>query len=208
MPGTLAVTTAAKSSQLTTLATARAEIDVPAAMDDAALGRLIDRASAALAGLCGRAFGAQAVTETFRPAVPAGYRPDPLILTLPPSGDVQVTADGAALTAGTDFEVTSGMLYRLCGSRRVPWRAMAVVATYSAGWNLPNDPSPNLPADLEDACLSLIREALAARERDASVQRDRSDFGEVTYFDRGTGTAMAVPPEMAAQLAGYVVRVW
>lgn len=233
MPGLVTVTVAATSRRLTSLDAARLEVGQDTADDDLILGKLIDRASAVIAGHTGRVFGVETVAETFRlgwwyggigpipqfsgqgainvRGVPTVARTAPLTLARDPVTTLaMVVENGTTLDPAADFEVdtTAALLYRLRSGCRSWWCGPAVVVTYSAGYVLPNDPTNRtLPEDAEDACLALIRSAYAARGRDPTIITDMLNGDRMQYREVGAGS-MTLDDGLKAQLASYVVHAW
>lgn len=214
MQSLVKTTVAPAASRLTTPAAAQAECGTS---DD--VSALIDRASAAIVRYCGRQFGLQTVTETYRrthdywrdPLLSALRRARPLMLRYAydqvPSS---VTIDaGTALVADTDYEIDleAGMLWRLFSGARRHWQCSTdIVVVYQTGWNLPNDGSPNLPADVEAACLTLVRGAFNYIASDSTVSRDMTEgVGLVNYFAR-SASGLVMDAGLADMLSGYVVR--
>lgn len=214
MPGIVTVTVPAASTRLTMLATAQADLGTTSDVSG-----LIDRASSTIATHCGRAFGLQTVSEMFRrharlAASSELHRmhrdPKPLNLQYDAQSIVSVTEDTNALTAGTDFEAdnAAGLLWRLYGDSRKEWYGRVTTVVYTTGWNLPNDGSPNMPGDLEDACLTLVRSAFYGQGRNPNVAMDLTEgVGRVQYWDRSI-SSMVIDEAMSAALNPYVVRVW
>lgn len=228
MTGILSVIAPAISTQLTTVAAAKAELGLTDSSEDATLSALVDRASAVIAAHCGRVFGRETVSETFRRnwvpglgvnahvglfGTPFDSRlQQPLVLQRPghrtaPTTLQSVTENGVPLDPAADYEIDQapGLVYRLRNGLRSWWGVPVVVVTYAVGWALPNDPGPNLPADIEGACLSLVRSAYFARGRDPNVALDMLNGDRTQFWDRSV-SAFAVDEALAASLADYVVR--
>lgn len=124
------------------------------------------------------------------------------------------------LTAGTDFEVEAGSLlagdegaarlYRLNaqGNPRT-WAASQILAVYQAGYSLPNDSSPNMPSDLEDACLRLVTARFKARGRDPFLRGESEPGLGAPQYWIGTmpGQRGAFPPEIESLINPYRVPV-
>lgn len=199
MPGLVKVTVAPTLASLTTLDAAQAECDTP---DD--ITSLVDRASAFVASYCGRLFGLQTLTETFRlERHPRHRRVAPLVLQYKPASVTGVTEEGTALTVDVDYEVDGQLLHRLCGDYRREWHDTPTVVTYTTGWTLPD----NVPADLEAACLALVRGAFNFVGSDPSVALDMTEgVGRVQYFAR-SASALVADVGIADMLSPYVVRV-
>lgn len=215
MDSLVKVITPPASSRLTTPAAAQAACGTP---DD--VTALIDRASAAIARYCGRQFGLQTVQETFRRQ--HAYFVDtwlggrrhvrPIVLRYAydqtPSS---VTIDGGdALVADTDYEIDleAGMLWRLFSGIRQRWQcSTSIVIEYQTGFALPNDEAPDLPADLEGACLALVQNAFNYIGSDPTVSSDQTfQVGITNYFARPL-SGLIMDAGLTDALSGYVVRV-
>lgn len=230
MAGLVTVTTPASRTRLSSVANGRIEIGVSDASQDAWLGAAIDRASGIIARYTGRVWGVEAVSEVFRfgwePGVgpasqtvapygtPLNIQRRPLTLSRIPvlsSPVVAVTENGTALTLGTDFEIdaAAGLAYRLRGGNRGWWGVPTITVAYSAGYVLPEDPSPTLPAEVEGVCLTLVRQAWDMKSRGARVVMDQAEgVGQVRYADRGTDAAMMLDAGLQAILAPFRAPVW
>ena len=80
---------------------------------------------------------------------------------------------------------------------------LPITAGPSAGWALPNDASPTLPADIRRACIQLVASLYGARGRDLMVRSESAqDVGQVSYLDPRAGME-ALPPQVAGLLAPY-----
>lgn len=205
MPGLVKVTAAPTSASLTTLAAAQAEC---ATSDD--ISALIDRASAAIAAYCGRAFGLQTIAETFRLGRdswrwPTHLRVAPLVLQYPPVSVISVTEDGTALAVDVDYERDGSLLHRLSSSSyRREWYISPTVVTYTTGWTLPDA----VPSDLEAACLVIVRTAFNYIGSDPSVSSDQTfQVGTTNYFAR-SASGFVIDAGVADMLSKYLVRVW
>jgi hypothetical protein len=125
------------------------------------------------------------------------------------------------LTLGTDFEADTGSrvsgdegasrLFRLNqqGNPRT-WPAAMIQVVYQAGYALPNDSSPNLPEELEQACCLLIAARFTARGRDPMlVERTQGGtLGTERFWVGGTpGQVGMFPPEVTSLLDLYRVPV-
>ena len=210
----LTVVTPAASTRLVTIAAARAELRAGGDVTDAAIGALIDQASAAMAGYRGAGFGRRMLRETLRGC---WGRPALMLSAYPVAQLVSLTAGGAAMTADAGFELdpTTGLIYRLSGGCRSPWAAGTVVVQYQDGWVLPLDPvqgqsvppASDLPADLTRACLTLVSGLSAASGRDPSLRSESvAGVGSTTWAEAGPDAA-GLPPQVAATLARYLTPV-
>lgn len=224
MPGIVTVTAPATAAKLTQLATVKDELDVADSGSDAKLARMIDRASGAIAGHCRRVFGVETLAETFRLGWEPGIGPTaqvvapygtplsvqrrPLILSKPGVRSVVSVAENGNVLDPSSYEVdaASGLIHRMNGGVRAYWTAPAIVITYTAGWKLPGDPDRDLPADIEDACLSLVRSAWFARARDPNLAMDLTEgVGQAQYWKRSV-SGMAIDDALSAALTPYVLR--
>lgn len=188
----LEVLTPAGSSDLTTLATAKRELGVADATQDARIADLIREASDLVAQWCNRAgFGRETLRQTERLASPVD------VLVLQRDLGVTVTTvieDGVALSAG-DYERGGVLLYRLRGDLRVLWTARTVVIEYQAGFALPDD----VPAALERACLDLLAGLWHGQGRDPAVRNETTEgVGAVGYFEHRADTLPLAVDRLAA----------
>ncbi len=188
----LEILSAAANSDLTTLATAKRELGVADATQDAHIADLIREASDLVAQWCNRSgFGRQTLRQTERLAGPV----DVLVLQRDLGVLVSsVTEDGLALSAG-EYERGGVLVYRLRGDVRVPWTARMVVAEYDAGFVLPDD----VPPALERACLDLLAGLWHGQGRDPAVRNETTEgVGAVGYFEHRADTLPLAPDRLAA----------
>lgn len=172
--------TPASTHLLTTLAAARAALTVT--QTDAALADLIAQASGIIQDALRRPEGLGRATyrQTIRLTQPAEY----LVL----AGDLApavsaVVADGITLP-GTDYELSSGVLYRLSDDARVMWTQAKVVVTYQSGYTLLGD----LPYAIERACIDMVQALAYSRGRDPGVRSESVEgVGAVSYYDAANG---------------------
>lgn len=198
---TVAQTVAPVSTDLTTLATAKARLGIVDSSQDSLLAALITAASGIIAAECRWVIGARTLAETFRYTKPAPYAWR-LMLSQPVASVVSVTLDGVALT-GAEYETESGMLrYLGTDGTPQPWSGWPVVVTYTSGYTLP----ANAPPVLAEVCLGLVARAYQANARDPLIRRESVEgVGMVDYFDR-PGPALALDEADRACLAPW--KVW
>jgi len=193
MPSILTETTSPVSTALTTLAKAKEELGITDTASDALITKLIDRASSVIASYCDRVFGYAVLSELFRYAPITGFARAnwrTLRLSRWPLVSLTSVTDGDGLVSPTLYESETGptfsFVHRILNSERSFWTQPPFTVVYTAGWNLPNDTSPNLPSDVEEVCLSMVRSAWYRRQGDPSVQIDLVEgVGRTTYFQRG-----------------------
>lgn len=181
--GTLTVTTSASVRALCTLAAVKGELGIADMASDALLNERILQASRAIEEYSGCSFAREGLTEQFRPE----DRPGPLFLARYPVASItSIVADGTLLAADTGYEakLASGLVHRLSGDRRVPWRDRKVTIAYLSGFNLPDQPSPDLPENISRACIMLVKSWWAAKGRDPGVRSESTEgIDAVSYFD-------------------------
>ncbi len=127
----LTVLTPASSRAPTTLATVKDEIGITDDTADARLLRWIDEASERIETYLGRVLASETVRETFRlTGAPACLR-----LARPPLTAIdRIDVDGVTLASDQyGADATAGLLYPICGDRRVRRFSSAVIVTYTAG---------------------------------------------------------------------------
>ena len=234
MPGFVTITSPPASTALTTLANAKAVINITSTADDAFITSLIGRASSVIAQYCGRDFGLQTCVEIFRYGAGSYIGPSaqsvapygtplaaqfiPISLSLFP---VQVSTfsvvenSDSALTLGTDFDLdpAAGLAYRVRAGLRSWWNVPTVTATYSAGYVLPADSPVSgvaaLPGQVEECALALVTAAYMRRGRDPSVILDVTEgVGRVGYAKLETLSGMAIDDSMASMLQSYRRMSW
>jgi hypothetical protein len=201
----LTTVTPPADTDLTTLASVKAELSLANGTDDAAILAMIGQASAAIERDLNRgALGLASYVETFRaPPSTGGYsgrgRLRLMLSRTPVATITSIVEDGVTLTAGTDFdfEADTGFVNRIAGGRVREWTAQTIQVTYDAGYILPRFPARDLPADIERACLSLVKLYYFARNRDPLVKsEDVQGAVNTAYFVGGD----AIPPDIAGLL--------
>ena len=193
-------TLAAPSQMLTTVKAAIDELDIGDENQNARLERFIKRASAKIVSLTNRVFGEERVTETVR-----AYGRTQVLLERTPIVQIhEVTYDGNELTDWEIHDRAAGILYRRSGWI---WGAGLMSSysgiedfpapsseeakytiDYTAGYVLPsfpssfvrNDSSVDLPFDVEEFCLQLVRLLYFARATDPQIQSE--SIGDYQYL--------------------------
>src|SRR5215207_5596973 len=83
-----------------------------------------------------------------------------------------VAEDGEELAAEDyEFDVTAGLLYRLCDDEQTRWRARKVTAVYTGGYVSLTD----LPDAIERACITLVKAYRSSAKRDPSLRSEQID---------------------------------
>lgn len=188
MKSILTITVPATSQDLTTVATVKAELGITGTDSDDRLATLIDQASGIVAEYCGRSFGEETLTETFRlgfsgfsahgfsSSIPILYSGGdsapvggPLILSRRPVSSVKSVEETGELLVAADYELDPdpGMLYRMSGDQWSMWRGGKIVVVYIAGYALVD----SLPQGIERACIELVKSYWSAGSRDPALRR-------------------------------------
>lgn len=159
---------------LVSLAEVKAHLGIEGDADDAVLSSLIARASAAIVSYLGFDPNAGEYRETTETVTGQHYV---VLSRVPVSSITAVTVDGAALSENdTRLDAASGLLARLASGRSRTWEGRAVVAiTYEAGFT-------ETPADLQQACLTLVSAEWAARGKDPGLKSIGIGSISLTYF--------------------------
>ena len=207
----------ATSTDLTTLATIKDDLAIPAAdtSSDATLARFITEQSALVAQYCNRVFPVETVQDTLfldrdpYPYQVAGLQSELQLSRWPVlavTSVVETVALGSTntLTEGADFitDVANGWLTRLDPNTGVPtgWSPDQYTITYQAGLTSP-------PADLEMAVLRLVTARFKARGRDPYLRsQGEPGVGQEQYWIGALpGQTGPFPPDIAAVLEKYRV---
>jgi len=192
----LEILTPAATGDLTTLATAKRELGIVDAAQDARVADLVREASDLVAQWCNRSgFGRETLRQTARLASPV----DVIVLQRDLGVTISTVAeDGVALTTD-DYERGGVLLYRLREGVRVAWAARTVVLEYQAGFLLPDE----VPPALERACLDLLAGLWHGQGRDPAVRNETTEgVGAVGYFEH-RGDTLPLPPDRLAALERY-----
>lgn len=193
----------ATTQDLTTLETARVELDIPEAdtSQDAQIQRMIHEVSSIVATYCNQVFGEEMVEETFWPESCCEHIQTIVLDRMPVTSVIEATLDGTELGTG-DFQLDEqkGILYRLrdmgcCCSWSI-FREFKI--TYTAGYPLLD----GLPFAIERATLILMKDQFLAIGRDPNL-RSESIPGVHSYTFAGGGGRSPVTTEVAALLDSF-----
>ena len=209
------VVTPPTSSDLTTLENVKAELSISGNSDDAWLGMAISQVSQAISNYCNRVFGLATYKDVFR-LRRDGRGLDPLVLNRFPLvaiASIVETIDGVdqtPLVEGTDYEVNASTseIYRLDenGNPR-NWFASLITIQYQAGWALPNDDDPTMPADIEQAALKLLTARYRSKGRDPMLKAEGDPgVGQQQYWvGTASGQTGLFPDDVCGILDNYRV---
>lgn len=203
----LTVTTAATSKALTTLANVKSDLGIATATttDDALLNRYIDMASLSIAQFCNRIFVKQTYRaeffvehSRFNGALPAAFEKIDLSV-YPVVSIASLTENGQALTDGTHYrlEPNSSVFTRLNGALTQPWSNWPVVINFDGGY-------VTVPADIEDACIRMVRGRYMARDRDPFLKQESiPGVRDVTYWVPSATDSGNMSPDVMDILLNY-----
>lgn len=206
------------SNALTTLATAKSELQLTGSCDDSYLERLINAASDFVEQYTGRSF----YNEAAKVEKVAGYATAFLTVSKSPLNSIaSITFDGETVAAA-DYEIHNagaGMIWKRGGWVWTAPRRQDITdpplpgyerrlyqVTYDGGYITPNQVGTrDLPYDLEDAALRLVAMRYRQRGRDPSIVSERLLSWSASY-DKGSGgseTAPGIPPDVVSILDRY-----
>ncbi len=165
---------ATPAADLVSLETAKTYLGVEGTDDDAVLSSLITRASAAIVSYLGFNPNAGEYRETVETLAGQQYI---LLSRTPVTSISSVSVNSAALSSDTyRLDSASGLLARLSGGRYRAWESRsAVVVEYNAGY-------AEVPADLQQACLTLVNAAWAERGKDPALRSISIGSINLGYF--------------------------
>lgn len=198
---TLVVDTAALSTSLTTLQAVKDELQITDTSEDDYLTRQIALASAAVCSYLGIVMaddgtvtlGRETLIQTFTPPTSG---PVLSMLRRPIVSVTSLSEDGSTIEA-EKYSFDYGNIKRIGAS----WSRVEYVVEYVAGWLLPEDSGRNLPVEIEDAAISLIKASRFSRSRDPLLRSENILTGLYSYtlFDPREGNS-PLPPEVAAKI--------
>jgi hypothetical protein len=175
---------------------------------DEYLNFLRDVASQAFESACNRTFAQETIRDVFRLDHRRFDRDmtrgEELVLSRRPVSSITSVIDWTGTLDPTLYETDAeaGILYKLwnCGDGtfvRTPWCSRSVTGTYVAGYILPDDQGSNLPADIQDAVITLMRMRFKAKDRDPAL-RSQSDggIGNQSFW-------LGTPPDVQATISRY-----
>lgn len=206
-PYRTAIVTAAASTDMTTRATVKAELEITDNASDAKIDALIGQASATCTSYLNRTIAQETVTDYFRRDRARGCSGvinavGSLWLSRWPVSSISaIVEDGVTLdTTGYELNSNTGQLWRLDDDDRTRWSATKITITYVGGYTMITE----LPPDLERACLSLVKLQWFATKRDPLVRQENiPGVYEVAYGFGGITADNELPPEITGLLNAY-----
>jgi hypothetical protein len=208
MKSVLIVNTPADSSDLTVLATVKAELGLTTTAEDANIETWIDQASGACAAYCDKVFGLETVTETFRNRFSYVYRNqnklDSIQLQrIPVVSIVSIVEDTVTLVQDTDFwlDPDEGLIYRLDTNQNIiQWSFTQLTVNYSGGYELLG----TLPQNVERACIIQVKSLRSDATRDTSVKQETiPGVLSTTYTTNNSALSVSLDPIAAGYLDPY-----
>jgi hypothetical protein len=205
MHSALTVVSPNANKGLTTLTRLKSELGISGATDDALLGAKILEASSDIETHLNCVLRSEVVSETFWSF---GGCPDVVVLgRYPVSAIGSVTVDGELVPSG-EYRLVgeAGLLYRLDDAGYPSrWRVgRELVVQYTAGYVMPAEGSPTLPAVLEAACLELLGSYWTARGRDPLVREEQVEgIGRTVYWVGAVGASGALPPGVDSKISAF-----
>ncbi|KAF2991151.1 hypothetical protein OGR47_02715 [Methylocystis sp. MJC1] len=202
------VVTAAKSHDLTTLATVKEELDLKTsdATRDKVLARYITAGSKAIANFCNRVFAVEAIQDQFYPRRDPPMRiaaggVDPIQLTRWPLVSISSLSENSRALAENSDYIANYDLAQLTrydvNTYPIPWDEWQIVVQYKAGY-------ASVPSDLEDACISYVKFRHFSRMRDPGVKEENVQGVYSAQYLWGTGPGG--PGDLPVQVADAVAR--
>jgi hypothetical protein len=172
------------------------------------MAQLVLAASGAIERYCGRIFAQQTYDETVN-----GNDHDVLLLTHAPIvGTPTITADGSPVVDFSIEDAKAATLYREVGWARAAWvgwndsietdrmasRYPRFVVSYTAGYDMPEDNTPTLPPDIEEAAIMTTMQWYRAEKRGTDVKSKK--VGDLVLTYGGSGEDHYGIPAMARAL--------
>jgi hypothetical protein len=201
------VTTPATVFDLTTVEDANEYLGLTPSTDgDMILAAQITAASQIIASQCDRIFAKEDVVQTFVMRYGEGIQS--LVLErIPVVSIASVNDNGHALSSSDyDYDPVKGILWRSCTFIDWAWWSFyssRVAVTYSGGYDLPD----GAPADLEMACLALIKEQRFAQKRGDPTIRSLQHADSAVFYQQGSQAFAigqgALPPSVQQLIQPY-----
>ena len=201
------ITTPATMFDLTTVEDANQYLGLtPSTDSDALVASQITAASKIIASQCNAVFAAEGVAQTF--VMRLGEPIQALVLERAPVISIASVNDNGQILAPTDYDFDSlkGIIWR--SSTFIDWAwwgiySSRVTVTYTGGYDLPEA----APADLEMACLALIKEQRFAQKRGDPTIRSLQHADSAVFYQQGSQAYAigqgALPPAVQQLIAPY-----
>jgi len=189
----------------TTVARVALELNITDETEQNLLAYYIDEATQQIKNFCNRDFGRETdIVEKIQGN-------DTYFLSvakMPLTSIASITYEGTAIAA-SNYEVWDagqGLIRRDDKPFEKSPDNDRYVVTYTAGYVLPGSAGANLPADIEKACVLLVKDAWQSRNREMEVASERVDGVYQVTYAQGANGSTGVPGKVQAMLRPY--RKW
>ena len=198
----------------TELATVKEELGISGVDEDARLTRMIAVASAAIDSYCNQKFHYQEAIEEKLASAGSHIL---MVSRTPLVAISSITYDGAGVQA-SDYEIydnKAGLIYGHYGCLHTGHRQRSLsmphgpnprklyTVTYSGGYKLPGDAERDLPYDIEQACLELVKSYYRAPTSPDIKREEVPDVYSVEYRDTSASQVAGMPSQVASMLNPY-----
>lgn len=195
------ITTPPERIALTTVERVKAELNITTDANDALLAAKILEASSDIESKLSRSLARAGVTQRFwgDPGMVEFFSLD----RYPVAEVASVTVDDVLVDGEVLLDSGAGLIYRLDTSGHpcaFTW-CKSVIVVYTGGYELPGAENPDLPADLQAACVELMTQYWTARGRDPSIRaEDVPGLGSTTYWVGAVGASGELPPTVMSKI--------
>lgn len=189
---------------LTTLADVKEDLGYTDATADTRLQRYIAEATSRIEGWCKQPLfkGDYTITE----------RAPGAAILLPPDGKLASTITITAVSISGEeldaahYELYGAIVHRLSVSgAQICWGASPVTVAYQSGYKGAEEGDANVPADLQRACIDLVKDLENGRDRDSFIRSE--GYSDGTSLSYGTaGASLQIFDPKRGPLAPY--RKW
>ncbi len=192
---------------MTTLERVKRDLRIISSDRDAVLLDLIKSASRAAESQLNFVLARQGATETVR--FDPMEVPEAIVLRNAPIVSLGTVLEDDTEVPASEMEIDTeaGIIYRLDSSGyRSSWLATkSVTVPHTTGWILPESNGRNLPDDIEQGVLALVRSFYFQADRDPLVKIE--DVFEVQRFEYWVGSQTAdgsnLPPDFTTMIGRY-----
>jgi uncharacterized phiE125 gp8 family phage protein len=199
MQSTLEVITPAASLDLTILANVKEQLGIAGSAFDTRLQNWIKQASDAISSRCDRVFAKETVKQTVFLDRPMR---DIVLDRYPVQSVTTVHGDGV-LVAAADYayDKQKALLLPVSSGTLSNWCSSKIQIVYIGGYEL----LPELPYDLERACITLVSHLYYNTSRDPMMKRiEVPGVDTIDYWVGGLNKEGKLPPDVEMLIAPYV----
>jgi len=204
MNSTVAVTTPAEVTALSTLDRVKLELRITGSDDDALLEAKLGEASSDIALRCAPSLRRETLTEIFYPDR-GPICLDKLLLSRWPVASIATVTLDDEVVDGDEYRVDGerGLLYRLSTTGYPSqWSfSKSLAIDYAAGYLLPGEDGRDLPPSLEAAAIDLVSSYWASRGRDPLLRREENvGVSRFDYWVGAVGASGNLPPGVMSKI--------